>query len=134
MSGPSATARKKQPQQLAVINADRCTGCEACIEVCPVDCIHKVGRYSQAPNVQTFCEIDWDRCIGCKLCIRIPTKRSDGYALLVCPWDAITMVPVAQLLDAVAKIGGPIGYVLEHTERLKEVARRQVHKRRLASG
>ena len=29
--------RKKLPKELAVINADNCTGCEARIEVCPVD-------------------------------------------------------------------------------------------------
>ena len=31
--------RKKVPKTLAVINADNCTGCESCREVCPVDCI-----------------------------------------------------------------------------------------------
>ena len=31
--------RKKPPKELAVINADNCTGCEACIEVRPADCI-----------------------------------------------------------------------------------------------
>ena len=29
--------RKKLPKELAVINADNCTGCESCLEVCPVD-------------------------------------------------------------------------------------------------
>jgi formate hydrogenlyase subunit 6/NADH:ubiquinone oxidoreductase subunit I len=31
--------RKKLPKELAVINAHKCTGCESCLEVCPVDCI-----------------------------------------------------------------------------------------------
>ena len=35
-------ARKKLPKEVAIINADNCTGCEACLEVCPVDCIYKV--------------------------------------------------------------------------------------------
>ena len=34
-----AAPRKKLPKELAVINADNCTGCESCLEVCPVDCI-----------------------------------------------------------------------------------------------
>jgi ferredoxin len=37
-----AGKRKKLPKEVAVINADNCTGCEACLEVCPVDCIYKV--------------------------------------------------------------------------------------------
>jgi electron transport complex protein RnfB len=36
--------RKKLPKELAVINADNCTGCESCLEVCPVDCIDLVSR------------------------------------------------------------------------------------------
>ena len=38
--------RKKVPKELAVINADNCTGCESCLEVCPVDCIElkKIDR------------------------------------------------------------------------------------------
>ena len=39
--------RKKLPKELAVINADNCTGCEACLEVCPVDCIVKIQQYDQ---------------------------------------------------------------------------------------
>ena len=37
-----AGSRKKVPKFVAVINADNCTGCESCLEVCPVDCIYKV--------------------------------------------------------------------------------------------
>ena len=43
----AAKPRKKLPKELAVIYADNCTGCEACIEVCPVDCIYKVPGEDQ---------------------------------------------------------------------------------------
>jgi len=40
----ASKARKKLPKELAVINADNCTGCDACIEVCPVDGgLHREG-------------------------------------------------------------------------------------------
>ena len=50
-------ARKKLPKEVAIINADNCTGCEACLEVCPVDCIYKVPG-SSISVLQTWCEID----------------------------------------------------------------------------
>jgi electron transport complex protein RnfB len=82
-----AKPRKKLPKELAVIRADNCTGCEACIEVCPVDCIYKVPG-EELPSVQSFCDIDLERCIGCSLCERW------------CPWDAIDMVPTPTIARA----------------------------------
>src|SRR4051812_23026707 len=85
---PAAKPRKKLPKELAVIYADNCTGCEACIEVCPVDCIYKVPG-EDMPSVQSFCDIDLERCIGCSLCERW------------CPWDAIDMVPTMTIAEHV---------------------------------
>ena len=76
---------KKLPKQLALLDEDMCTGCEACVSVCPVDCIDTLpGPDFQL--VMQVCTIDLPRCIGCTLCHQ------------VCPWDCITMVPTDQML------------------------------------
>src|SRR6202171_4013764 len=101
--------RKKLPKTLAGVNADNCTGCEACIEVCPVDCIYKLPGEDQ-PVLQSFVDIDLERCIGCELCERW------------CPWDAIDMVDSDKIADAVADKGGPPEFVAKNQDRLNAVA------------
>jgi Na+-translocating ferredoxin:NAD+ oxidoreductase subunit B len=79
-------AKKKLPKTLALLDEDMCTGCEACMHVCPVDCISTIPgpRHEGAFQV---CTIDLPRCIGCTLCHQ------------VCPWDCITMIPTDQFLQ-----------------------------------
>ena len=109
MAKGAGKARKKLPKELAVVRADNCTGCEACIEVCPVDCIYKVPG-EELPSVQSFVDIDLERCIGCALCERW------------CPWDAIDMVPAVDIAVHVADKGGPPEYLYKNQERLVAVA------------
>jgi Na+-translocating ferredoxin:NAD+ oxidoreductase subunit B len=109
MAKAAGKPRKKLPKILAVIRADNCTGCEACIEVCPVDCIYKVPGEDQ-PVLQTFCDIDLERCIGCSLCERW------------CPWDAIDMVSTPTVAEHVADKGGPPEYVAKNGPRLVSAA------------
>jgi len=119
--------RKKLPKELAVINADNCTGCEACLEVCPVDCISLVtldrGAVREAVR---WCEIDLDRCVGCEVCVHIPQKKTNPYELTVCPWDAIEMVPTENVAQVVAQIGGPPEYIQQHWDRLVGAAQNLV--------
>ena len=110
-------ARKKLPRELAVINADNCTGCDACIEVCPVDCIVKVAG-DEFAGLQSWCQIDLERCVGCHLCVYLSGKKDDPYLLTVCPWDAIEMVPTERVAEWVAVKGGPPGYIQENWDRL----------------
>ena len=65
--------RKKLPKELAVITADNCTGCEACLEVCPVcpwDAIEMVPTEQVAQVVAQiggppdYVERNWDRLVG----------------------------------------------------------------------
>jgi Na+-translocating ferredoxin:NAD+ oxidoreductase subunit B len=117
---------KKLPKSIAVINADNCTGCEACCEVCPVDCIHLIETHQRVKGSHAWCEIDMERCIGCKLCIRLPRRKTNAYELKVCPWDAIEMVPIDYLPQAVANMGGPAEYRAAEQQRLTAAAERLV--------
>ena len=115
--------RKKVSKELAIINADNCTGCESCLEVCPVDCITKktIGGGSIMGS-QQWCEIDLDRCVGCEVCVHIPGKKTNPYELKVCPWDAIEMVPTELAAQTMAQVGGPPEYLAENWDRLVETA------------
>ncbi|MDA0986376.1 MAG: 4Fe-4S dicluster domain-containing protein [Bacteroidetes bacterium] len=80
-----AVAKKKKKSPLiAIIHAEGCTGCEVCIEFCPVDCIYKVAGpenlTNEFTNVNGICVVDEEVCIGCKLCAKY------------CPWDVIDML------------------------------------------
>ena len=70
--------RKKAPKVVAVINQNGCTGCEACIQFCPVDYI-EIAPGPHFQDFQKLVEVDQSRCIGCQLC----SKN--------CPWDTIPM-------------------------------------------
>ena len=87
--------RKKKPAILAVTN-ENCTGCAGspvCINYCPVDeCMYWIPDEDHPPFGRI--EVDGQTCIGCKQCI---SKGPDGTFLDGCPWDAIDMLPVAEV-------------------------------------
>jgi thioredoxin reductase/NAD-dependent dihydropyrimidine dehydrogenase PreA subunit len=66
---------KEVPRRLLVhsINDDRCTGCDACVSVCPTDVLELVTNKSRV--------VRFDDCIQCEQCA------------LVCPTTALVMHP-----------------------------------------
>ena len=76
--------KKTRPRQVAWVDEDNCTGCQACVSFCPVDCIEPVAFdkhiFPPIPPVQ----IRFNECIGCQICARVCTKLT---------WDAIRMIP-----------------------------------------
>ena len=80
-------SKKKKPKLIALVDEDNCTGCQACVPFCPVDCIAPVphDKYDiPIPPVQ----IRFNECIGCQICARVCTKMT---------WDAIRMIPTPEI-------------------------------------
>lgn len=77
--------KEKKAKLVAIIHEEGCTGCEVCIEFCPVDCIYKVPGHEHPEehgyvSINGVCVVDEEVCIGCKLCAKY------------CPWEVIDMV------------------------------------------
>ena len=78
------SAKKTRPKLIAWVDEDNCTGCQACIPFCPVDCIEPVpkDKYDNTPIPPV--QVRFNECIGCQICAKVCTKLT---------WDAIRMIP-----------------------------------------
>jgi formate hydrogenlyase subunit 6/NADH:ubiquinone oxidoreductase subunit I len=89
-----APAKKKKTKLMAVVHMEGCTGCDVCVEFCPVDCIYHIPgpEHILAENPHASMNgvvmIDEDVCIGCKLCAKY------------CPWETIEMIDNDLLAEA----------------------------------
>ena len=80
--------KKKKPKLIAVVDEDNCTGCQACVPFCPVDCIETISQEKYPNQPIPPVQIRFDECIGCQICARVCTKLT---------WDAIRMVDTPQV-------------------------------------
>ena len=91
------TEKKRRPRHIAIINPDYCTGCNACIEVCPTDCIEEVDvAEAGLDGYGKFCDVRLADCIGCIQCVKM------------CPWEAIDMVDTDKVEEAYALPAGSL--------------------------
>lgn len=85
-AAPTKTKEKKRPKLMAVIVEEGCTGCEVCIDFCPVpECIVPIaGPDENNPKFAQTVRVVDELCIGCRLCEKN------------CPWETIDMVPIEE--------------------------------------
>ncbi len=83
---PKKTVKKRRPKLMAVVN-ESCTGCEACVDFCPVDCIDHVSPAGYTGAVLPPVRIRYDECIGCQVCAKVCEHMA---------WNAIDMIPIEE--------------------------------------
>ena len=90
---PDKIATKKvRPKLTAWVDEDNCTGCQACVPFCPVDCIEAVPKEKYGMPIPPV-QVRFNECTGCQVCARVCTKLT---------WDAIRMLDT----DSFEKIYG----------------------------
>ena len=86
--------KKKLAKEIAIVHYEGCTGCEVCIDFCPVpDCILLIDS-PEATMVNKVVEVVPELCIGCNLCAKY------------CPWETIDMLPNPALAREQKASGG----------------------------
>jgi Pyruvate/2-oxoacid:ferredoxin oxidoreductase delta subunit len=55
---------------LPVVDTARCSGCERCVRLCPVEAMSAVSANDPARPKRTLARVDEERCLGCGVCLR----------------------------------------------------------------
>lgn len=58
---------------MEICNYKLCTGCSACINICPMSCI----EFEKSTDLWTYPQIDTERCIKCGKCIEVCQGNTD---------------------------------------------------------
>ena len=78
-----SSKKKSRPRLIAVVNGS-CTGCEVCVDFCPVDCIDDASPAERAEANIPPIRVRVEECIGCQVCVKVCDELA---------WNAIEMVP-----------------------------------------
>lgn len=73
----ATAATIERPKNKALVKEDSCTGCEYCVNWCPVDDCLWMEKREGGPHEAPIVKVNVETCIGCKLCEQN------------CPYDAI---------------------------------------------
>lgn len=84
MRSADASHKASRPRRIAVVSS-ACTGCEVCVDFCPVDCIDDAPPAEYAGASIPPIQIQVEECIGCQVCAKVCEELS---------LNAIEMVPV----------------------------------------
>ena len=56
-------------ENVAIIDAEKCSGCQACIEICPFEAVEYSGTDKK-------CSVDVKKCFGCGICRNICIEKA----------------------------------------------------------